>query len=766
MKENVIKFTYHVIFLLTLLVTAFCILFFLPLTAEFFEFNKFTFLLFATIISSLLWAFRMILQKKFSFTKSPINTPLLLLLIVFFIAAISAIDQRIAVWGIPQKPWPSFVSLLTLAVFYFVAASNIRTKKSADWVLYTLVGSTTIAAIVSIASYFGVFFPADFAAFRTFNTLGSASNLALLESVVISLTISWIVFSKKIIPIGLAILSTAINLTSLVLISFLPAYAGLLIGLLLVGAVVLKTGKIPKPAQFGTAIIILLAVFILAVRYIPQAASPTLSPLIISRDKSLEISKNVTLPQNTSWDIATSTIGKRPLFGTGPGTYLFAYTQLKPRSVNSESFWFVRFDKASSDFTEFIATIGIIGALVFLFFIATVVRFIWGLLFKNNNPSAYLPASAAIFAFIVSEFFAVSSLPAITAFFVALSSLVVLAKTRDEKHVHEITVEIATLKNSFNWLPVGNKLGLLKTTESQNTPKSQVLPVFFLAVLGISSFILARNQISTIKSEYYYRQALLSASRNDGNSTIQNLQKAIGSNPAIDTYHRELSATALNAALTLSQQNDLTDAQRQLVGQLAQVAIDQGKIASGYQILPLRVPGISASSTANWETLSAAYQSLIGQLSGADVNALNTLAQALALDPQNPVLHHKLGALYLKIKNLDSAQRKFEDAAVTKEDYGPAHWELAKLLIEKNGDVVRIATELTLAKKYLPQNDPAIPQIDKLLEEYNVKAQELQKQQNQTQTESTTTPTSTPSGSPSLEATPKPSPSPTVKPGL
>ena len=370
MKENVIKFSYTAIFFLTLLVAASAPLFFLPVTSEFFEFNKYTLLMFATITGAILWSVRMALQKKFAFTRTPLDIPLVVLLLVFFIAAFSSIDQVIAIYGSPQRPWPSFVSLLTLVIFYFVASSNIRSKKNVDIILYTLASSTVVAALVSIISYFGVFFPFSFAQYRAFNTLGSANSLALLAAMIIPLTSAWVLFGKDKILRGLAAAGTVILTFSMILINSGLAYFGLIIGLLLVGSMVLKYGKVSKPAQAIFGVVAILAILLLTIRYIPSLATQTFGTMIVGRDKSLEINKSLNLGQNFAWDIATSTIGKRPLFGTGPGTYQFAYTQLKPRVINTTDFWRVRFEKSSSDFTEIIATVGIIGILAFLLFVA------------------------------------------------------------------------------------------------------------------------------------------------------------------------------------------------------------------------------------------------------------------------------------------------------------------------------------------------------------------------------------------------------------
>ena len=149
-------------------------------------------------------------------------------------------------------------------------------------------------------------------------------------------------------------------------------------------------------------------------------------------------------------------------------------------------------------------------------------------------------------------------------------------------------------------------------------------------------------------------------------------------------------------------------------------------------------------------------------MGGADTHAVNTLSQAVALDPQNPILHDRLGQLYQRLGNLDLAQRKFEDSAIVKEDYGPGRFRLAKILIERKGEVPRIVNELTLAKRFLDTNDPAHSEIDTLLDQYNKQLRELQEQQAQQQPGPSPSPGASPSPSPS--PSPSASPSPTTSP--
>src|SRR3990167_6687953 len=129
MKENFIKLSHDLIFLLVCAAAFVLPLFFLPTTSEFFEFNKFTALFIITILALVLWGLSMVLEKKAAFTRTPLDIPLLILLGVFFVASTAGIDQYVSLFGSPGRPWPSFIGLATLVALYFAAVSNLKTRK-------------------------------------------------------------------------------------------------------------------------------------------------------------------------------------------------------------------------------------------------------------------------------------------------------------------------------------------------------------------------------------------------------------------------------------------------------------------------------------------------------------------------------------------------------------------------------------------------------------------------------------------------------------
>src|SRR3972149_680853 len=171
MKENFTKLANNLIFGLIVVAAAVIPLFFLPITSEFFEFNKCTALLTVTISGYLLWVVSMILRKQATFVRTPLDLPIIILAVVYFVASTASIDQFISLVGTQGRPWPSFFAVILLSAFYFLAVSNLRSKKQISAVLWVLIGSTTLASLSAIASYFALYLPFEFAKIRSFNTV-------------------------------------------------------------------------------------------------------------------------------------------------------------------------------------------------------------------------------------------------------------------------------------------------------------------------------------------------------------------------------------------------------------------------------------------------------------------------------------------------------------------------------------------------------------------------------------------------------------------
>src|SRR3989344_466665 len=145
MSENFKKISANIIFAQIIAAAAVLVLFFLPTTSEFFEFNKFTAILAISALGLIVWATKTFIEAKIVFTQTPIDGAILALIAVIFIASLASIDQSVSLFGNPGRIWPGFFSFAAIAALYFVAVSNLKSKKQVKAILWVLVLGSTVA---------------------------------------------------------------------------------------------------------------------------------------------------------------------------------------------------------------------------------------------------------------------------------------------------------------------------------------------------------------------------------------------------------------------------------------------------------------------------------------------------------------------------------------------------------------------------------------------------------------------------------------------
>src|SRR3989344_2961253 len=118
---------------LVYLVLAFAFLlpvFHLPITVEFFEFNKLALSVVATLVLLTLWGVKILMEGKVELAKSPINLPILGIVVANLASGYFSINKSASVLG-PFGRWaPSILLITTGALLYFALISNVRSKET------------------------------------------------------------------------------------------------------------------------------------------------------------------------------------------------------------------------------------------------------------------------------------------------------------------------------------------------------------------------------------------------------------------------------------------------------------------------------------------------------------------------------------------------------------------------------------------------------------------------------------------------------------
>ena len=181
--------TYVVAFLLPV--------FYLPLTNEFFEFNKLALLIVSAMLMLILWGVRVVFTKKLRIVTSKMDVALIVFFIVTVIASLFSIDKASSIYGSENKWFPSIISISALIVLYFSLSSNLESENVIKTALKFLVGGISLSSLVAMLSYFGIYISDKaYAATPNFNLAGSTQTAAIAAAIAFVISLTFLIYKK------------------------------------------------------------------------------------------------------------------------------------------------------------------------------------------------------------------------------------------------------------------------------------------------------------------------------------------------------------------------------------------------------------------------------------------------------------------------------------------------------------------------------------------------------------------------------------------
>jgi tetratricopeptide (TPR) repeat protein len=295
-----------------ILVTVFFLpLFFLPVTVDFYLFNKKFFLIFATGLLYLLWALKSVLEKRLVVKKDFSLLPALGLTAAFWLASfVSDPNRAFSLMGATS-------TITALFFFYIVVVNFVTNKKQVKWVLAAAFISLSILAWLTVFSYLEL--PKQFNLGPTWlrdkfwTPTGAPLITAALMLSFLPLTLFWAFKSSDNTEKVLLFLAGSLQVLGLVLT----------ISLFLSKAV----PWLYLPPQYGWQIV-------------------------------AEGFKNI----------------KTAFIGTGPENFSATFSRFRPVALNTTPLWNIRFLSNSNYYFQLLSTVGLLGLLTYLWFTLGMVR--------------------------------------------------------------------------------------------------------------------------------------------------------------------------------------------------------------------------------------------------------------------------------------------------------------------------------------------------------------------------------------------------------
>lgn len=650
-------------------------------TTEFYDSPKFIALIVFVFVMLILSTLKYVTEGKMVLTISPLDLPLLLIVIVAFISTFTSNSYYISLLGNSPKVYGSLIAIVAAVLFYYLLVNNLRSVKDIKPLLYTLMGGGIVLAVLALLSYFGIkVFPFAWTQGFNFTPTGSSFSTAAVLTILIPFVLISILKGSN--PIGKLAHALILTIFGVVIVligsqSVLIAAAAAVVLTFIFNRSHSKRVGIGNQYSFFSLIIPVIVIGLVALFSFVKV--PGMSNNILYA-QAQNFPREIQLPYDTSWNVSISAFRDAPLWGTGPATYLFNFTTYKPVAFNSSVYWNVNFDQPFNEYFLMLASLGAVGLIAFL-----VVTFIFISLAIKSLSSGAGSDVANEHGFDLNQIVANRSdeiKPAL-----AISGIVffvILAL-----HVSTLVVFIIGLLILAAFFAVNQnytktvhiKLGAIKTS-SDSGFTFDVLPVILILVMiafaGVGSFYL----VKFVTADVHHRQALVAVANNNGLEAYNRLVQAETLNPYNDLYRTDLAQTNFALANAIasakgptesSPSGSLTDQDKTNIQQLLQQAIAEGRNSVV----------ISPRSSNNWQILGGIYRQISGVADNATQFSLDAYGRAIQRDPLNPALRLTVGGIYYSAKNYDMAIRFFTDAINLKPDYANGYYNLSIALRDK-----------------------------------------------------------------------------------
>jgi tetratricopeptide (TPR) repeat protein len=624
-------------------------IFFLPLTTEFFEFNKLALIAVASGFMLLLWVTKMLYDKRVEVTKSPADFPLIAIGVVTLLATIFSLHKVSSLFGSQGRWFPSLFGVVVLLVLYYVIATNISTVRNIKTIIDALILGITISSLVALLGYFGIALgTAAYLQIPNFTLTGSAIVASIIAALAVTLSLTRIVSNAGPPAKMLFVTALGINFLAVALLGTLPAWVVLVVGLLVSAYFTRSTRWVENRSYLSITAVLVLA-------FIALLVMPSTRGVLVNEGYPMEIR----LSARESWLVVSSTIRDFPVLGTGPSTFGLNYTRYKPLSVNGSAYWNIRFDKPYSEVFTVMNALGVVGIAVMLAFGMKTLRY--SLKTKEQMTNNSVTTALAVGYISMLMVMVVAHATVTMAFLLVLFLALTTANRRLEAdgEVSNVLLSLSSLIKGPSMSLAGGKKEVFQYIVA--------VPLVVMAVGG--GYYLSKQ----ILGEYYMRKSISAAQENNGSLAYQMQQNAITANPVRDGYHNAYANTNLALANTIASRGEVSDEEKATIQVLIAQSIRSARVATEV---------LNPLSSTNWETRSNIYRALIGVADDAPEWAIRSYNTAVQLDPTNPRLRLNLGGIYYAAEDYLSAANLFNQAASLKSDYANAHYNLAQALMK------------------------------------------------------------------------------------
>lgn len=631
---------------------------FLPFVEFSLSFTKTFIVVLAVVVALTMYSFAVLRTGSFRIS---LPLPVIALWLIVIAGAASALlsgDVRDSFMGdFFEQQTVAFLAVIALIV---TVVPHVLVDKARIYTLYVTLAGSAIA--LTLFHLLRIVFGADALTFGVFggsqvlSPVGSWNDLAIFFGLMILLSIvalEQLSLTKNAKIFVSAVVGVA--LLMLTIINFSPVWFILLVVSLLVLIYSLARDRMTPAWLQGTmtertisSLSLGIAGLVFVVSFTMIAGGSVIGGRIAEMTGVSYVEVRPSFQATT--DIISSTYRTDALFGIGPNKFSDAWRLHRDASLNQTIFWNTDFVAGVGYVPTFFVTMGVVGGLLWIAFLAVFVMTGVRMLLRAVNPDRtwYFIGTAAFVAGLYVWGLSVIYVPGAALILIAAlcTGLVLAAQNAIEPHRERTIAMMADRRSGFVLVTVAMLVVIVSMSA-----------LYMVGRQYASAYIFARGEQALATGD------IAAAKQRTGEAnTLMNDDRYL--RRAAEIEYAELVTTLnlpadtpdLEARFRTALQNSITNAGRA-------VALD----------------GTDAN---NASILGAIYSAVVPlRIEGAYERAKESLEKARSLDPQNPVRILMLARLAFAQGNADEARMLMNDAIRLKPDYIDAAFMLSQLEI-------------------------------------------------------------------------------------
>jgi O-antigen ligase len=285
------------------------------------------------------------LTGKWQWIKTPLDLPILCLLVLCVLSTAYSLLFRISFW--------SMILLLNYLTIFYLTIHTVQTRSQTRQLVYLIIGIALFLSVFGLFKRFGVnpfpwwdYTDLNYSPEWLSSTYGNHNHLAGYLAMAIPLTLGLLLLGYRGGKLFLMIYFSFLLLTALVLTLSRGGWASSLVSLAFMCFALLTSQYFERKGFLAVLI-----VGFLSVAFIVLASTPVVERVRTMMEKAEDAGMQSRI---TAWGGVVNMITDHPLLGAGPGTFAFVNTQYQPPGL------LPRFKEAHNDYLHFISEAGLL----------------------------------------------------------------------------------------------------------------------------------------------------------------------------------------------------------------------------------------------------------------------------------------------------------------------------------------------------------------------------------------------------------------------